>query len=128
MLAAPPSPVYENLRGTTKPIVFGYHRLSSLTGADRWLEGNEKPAPALAPTAGAGTAGLPENFVFSASSLEKAMESPRQFYFQYILNIPQAEKTDLSRRGRPGGQGTAPAAPWNISGRRRRAAFPWPPS
>lgn len=96
-LAAPPSPVYERLRGTTEPVLFGYHRPVSLTGADRWLEGHGSPAPAIAPIAG--TAGLPEGFVFSASSLELAMKCPRQFYFQYILRIPQTEKADLSKRG-----------------------------
>ena len=97
MLAAPPSPIYERLRGTTEPVFFGYHRSVSLTGADRWLEGNGSPAPVIGLTAG--KAGLPEDFVFSASSLETAMGCPRRFYFQYILKIPQVEKTDLAKRG-----------------------------
>jgi len=97
MLAAPPSTIYEHLRGTAEPVFFGYHRPASLTGADRWLEGCEIPAPEPAP-AMAPTGGLPEDFVFSASSLELAMKCPRQFYFQYILKIPQVEKTDLSKR------------------------------
>lgn len=97
ILAAPPSPVYETLRGTIEPVFFGYHRAVSLTRADRWLEGDGSPAPVIAPAAGA--AGLPEDFVFSASSLELAMRCPRQFYFQYILRLPQVEKTDLSKRG-----------------------------
>ena len=94
LLAAHPAPVYEALRGTAEPMFFGYHRPVSLTGADRWLEGS--PAPVIAPVAE--TAGLPEDFVFSASSLEGAMQCPRRFYFQYILKIPQVEKTDLSKR------------------------------
>lgn len=95
MLAAPPAPDYEKLRGTAEPIFFGYHRPVSLTGADRWLEGHGSPAPVIA---AAGTAELPEDFVFSASSLELAMKCPRRFYFQYILKIPQVEKTGLSKR------------------------------
>lgn len=97
LLAVPPSPVYEELRGTAEPLFFGYHRPVSLTGADRWLEGEGSSAPVIAPVAG--KAGLPEDFVFSASSLELAMECPRRFYFQYILQVPQAERTDPSKRG-----------------------------
>lgn len=97
MLAVPPSPVYERLRGTTEPVFFGYHRPVSLTGADRWLEGDGSSAPVIAPVAG--NAGLSEDFVFSASSLELAMQCPRRFYFQYILKVPQTEKTDPSKRG-----------------------------
>lgn len=96
ILNTPPSPVYETLRGTAEPLFFGYHRRVSLTGADRWLEGDGDPAPVIPPAAG--TAGLPEDFVFSASSLETAMKCPRQFYFQYVLKLPQTEKIDLSRR------------------------------
>lgn len=96
-LASPASPVYERLRGTAEPAFFGYHRPVSLTGADRWLEGDGSPAPVIAPIAG--NAGLPEDFVFSASSLELAMQCPRRFYFQYILHVPQVEKTDLAKRG-----------------------------
>ena len=94
LLAVHPAPVYEALRGTAEPIFFGYHRPVSLTEADHWLEGN--PAPEIAPIEG--TAGLPEDLVFSASSLEGAMQCPRRFYFQYILKIPQVEKTELSKR------------------------------
>ena len=96
-LDVPPSPVYEKLRGTAVPIFFGYHRTASLTGADRWLAGDGSPAPVTAPAMEA--AGLPEDFVFSATSLELALKCPRQFYFQYILNIPQVEKNGLSERG-----------------------------
>ena len=41
---------------------------------------------------------MPEDFVFSASSLELAMKCSRQFYFQYMLKVPQVEKTGLSKR------------------------------
>lgn len=97
MLAVPPSPVYKRLQGTAEPSFFGYHRPVSLTGADRWLAGDGGPAPVIAPIAG--NAGLPEDFVFSASSLELAMQCPRRFYFQYILHVPQVEKTDPAKRG-----------------------------
>ena len=95
ILAMHPSPVYEKLRETAGPVLFGYHRPVSLTGADRWLEGHGRAAPTI-PTVE--KAEMPEDFVFSASSLELAMKCPRQFYFQYILKVPQVEKTGLSKR------------------------------
>lgn len=96
LLATPPSPVYERLRNGAPPALFGYRRPVSLTGADLWLEGGARPAP----SPGAGTADREEltDFRFSASSLELAMECPRRFYFQYLLGVPQEEKTELTGR------------------------------
>lgn len=95
ILAMHPSPVYEKLRETAGPVLFGYHRPVSLTGADRWLKGHGRTAPTI-PTVE--KTEMPEDFVFSASSLELAMKCPRQFYFQYMLKVPQVEKTGLSKR------------------------------
>jgi hypothetical protein len=95
ILAMHPSPVYKKLRETAGPVLFGYHRPVSLTGADRWLKGHGRTAPTI-PTVE--KTEMPEDFVFSASSLELAMKCPRQFYFQYMLKVPQVEKTGLSKR------------------------------
>lgn len=95
ILAMHPSPVYEKLRETAGPVLFGYHRPVSLTGADRWLKGHGRTAPTI-PTVE--KTEMPEDFVFSASSLELAMKCSRQFYFQYMLKVPQVEKTGLSKR------------------------------
>ena len=95
ILAMHPSPVYEKLRETAGPVLFGYHRPVSLTGADRWLKGHGRTAPTI-PTVE--KTEMPEDFAFSASSLELAMKCPRQFYFQYMLKVPQVEKTGLSKR------------------------------
>lgn len=105
ILAMHPSPVYEKLRETAGPVLFGYHRPVSLTGADRWLKGHGRTAPTI-PTVE--KTEMPEDFVFSASSLELAMKCPRQFYFQYMLKVPQVEKTGLSKRSwLPNGRGLA---------------------
>lgn len=95
ILAMHPSPVYEKLRETAGPVLFGYHRPVSLTGADRWLKGHGRTAPTI-PTVE--KTEMPEDFAFSASSLELAMKCSRQFYFQYMLKVPQVEKTGLSKR------------------------------
>lgn len=95
-LSTPPAPAYERLRNGAMTSLFGYRRPVSLTEADLWLEGAARPAPSPA----AGTADQEElaDFRFSASSLELAMECPRRFYFQYILGVPQVEKTEPDGR------------------------------
>ena len=99
LLSTPPSPAYERLRGQADPVLFGYRRPASLTGADRWLEGQGRPAPAVPARAGAPEEEALRDFVFSASSLELALDCPRRFYFQYLLQVPQEERTDPARRG-----------------------------
>lgn len=96
LLSTPPAPAYERLRNGAPSVLFGYRRRVSLTRADLWLEGTALPAPAPA-------AGTPDredltDFRYSASSLELALECPRRFYFQYILCVPQVEKTELTGR------------------------------
>lgn len=96
LLSTPPAPAYERLRSEIPTALFSYRRPVSLTGADLWLEGNARPV-SLPPVGTADRANLAD-FRFSASSLELAMECPRRFYFQYILGIPQVEKTELTGR------------------------------
>lgn len=94
-----PAPAYGRLLGDRRPAFFGYRRSAALTPGDLWLEGRGGgAAPGIPPVLETPAAELLRDFRFSASALELAMECPRRFYLQYLLAVPQEEKTDPESR------------------------------